>query len=392
MARVFISYASEDRTLAGELHQWLSHDGHKIFWDHDPHNGIAVGEQWKQRIHERLHWAALRRLEEAWPDGRCPFPGLLSFQVDQHQVFFGRAAETDELAELLWSPAERFKGAALLVVGPSGCGKSSLVRAGLVPVMAREPGWLTLAPIMPGADPVATLVRELVDAAKQFGLGWSVPQLRDRLDEGGRSRAEVIRGLLRLVTVNEQGHPIRWRVRRDELPAAVSTELDVFVAKRLLTIDIDHDTAVIGVAHEAFLSAWPPLAGAITTSGVALRARRAVEDAASEWHEHGRLPTWLWGGGQLAAAVTNIGARTCPADAAPPGRRGWSRWLPRRRVLVTDRVDLDAQARDFVLTSMRHDRYLRRRLTIVLSGLVVVALTAAGRHLYPITTERDGLR
>ncbi|MGH3753978.1 MAG: WD40 repeat domain-containing protein [Pseudonocardiaceae bacterium] len=199
---------------------------------------------------------------------------------------------------------------------------------------------------------------------------------------GGRSRAEVIRGVLRLVTVNEQGHPIRWRVRRDELPAAVSTELDAFVAKRLLTIDIDHDTAVIGVAHEAFLSAWPPLAEAITTSGAALRVRRAVDHAASEWHEHGRSPDWLWVGGQLAAAVAVIDARICPADAAPPGRQGWSRWLSRRQVLVTDRVDLDAQARDFLHASMRHDRYLRRRLIIGLSGLVVVALAAAGVAVY----------
>ena len=38
----------------------------------------------------------------------------------------------------------------LLVVGPSGCGKSSLVRAGLLPAMADEPGWWTLPAITPG--------------------------------------------------------------------------------------------------------------------------------------------------------------------------------------------------------------------------------------------------
>jgi WD40 repeat protein len=620
VAKVFISYASEDRTLAEELHQWLIGDGHEVFRDHDLHNGIAVGERWEQRMYEGLHWAdtvvcvvtsaylastwcsteigvaqsrgsrllpllaepgvkhpvleflhhadytrdpvtarvaltaALRRVEDAWPDDRSPFPGLRPFEVNRHRVFFGRAAETKELAELLRSPAEQFKGAVLLVVGPSGCGKSSVVRAGLVPVMAGEPGWLPLAaPIVPGADPVAALVRELVDAAGQFGLDWSVPQLRHQLDEGGlaelseellradpgsprrllvvvdqfeelltqtapgerarfaellcpalagpvqlvgtlrpeffdqlladphlavlptqvyplrplrrealrdviegparlagidvdpslvaqlvndtdggealpllaftlaqlaegvsrggrlsaaeykkldgvrgallhqadaaltaavaaggRSPAEVIGGLLRLVTVDEQGRPIRWRVRGDELPAVVITELDAFVVRRLLTIDTDADAAVIGVAHEAFLSAWPPLAEAITTSVTALRARRAVDHAASEWHEHGRSPAWLWGGGQLAAAVTDIGARICPVGAPPPGRR----WMPRRRVLVTDQVGLDAKARDFVHASIRHDRYRRRRLIIVLSGLVVVALAAAGVAVY----------
>jgi hypothetical protein len=32
---------------------------------------------------------------------------------------------------------------------------SSLLRAGLVPAMADEPGWAVLAPFVPGSDPVA---------------------------------------------------------------------------------------------------------------------------------------------------------------------------------------------------------------------------------------------
>jgi hypothetical protein len=86
---------------------------------------------------------ALRRVDAAggygWPDGRCPFPGLRPFDVDQHRVFFGRAADVQQLAALLRSPAEHVEQSALLVVGPSGCGKSSLVRAGLLPVIAAEP-------------------------------------------------------------------------------------------------------------------------------------------------------------------------------------------------------------------------------------------------------------
>jgi hypothetical protein len=234
VARVFVSHASEDRALAGELHGWLDNEGHDVFLAEDLRDGIAVGEEWQQRLHERLRWAdavvcvvtsaylasrwctaevaiswsrgsrllplraepgvadallisvqytdytqdpgaaraaldeALRRVDAAggrgWPDGRSPFPGLRPFDIDQHRVFFGRTDESGELAELLRSPAERTKGAALLVVGPSGCGKSSLVRAGLLPIMADEPGWWTLAPIVPGADPVAALVRELANA------------------------------------------------------------------------------------------------------------------------------------------------------------------------------------------------------------------------------------
>ena len=91
--------------------------------------------------------------------------------VEDHRVFFGRSGEVQRLAGLLRSPAERAEGAVLLVVGPSGCGKSSLVRAGLLHVMAEEPGWWTLPPILPGADPVAALVREL--AAGPSSSGWA---------------------------------------------------------------------------------------------------------------------------------------------------------------------------------------------------------------------------
>ena len=627
MARIFLSHASEDLALAGELHRWLIEAGHQVFLDQDLRDGIAVGEEWEQRLHERLRWAnavvcvvtsaylasewctaevsiarsrgnrllpvraepgvahallksiqhtdltrdpvtarvalaeALRRVDDAgdsgWPDDRSPFPGLRPFDIDRHRVFFGRTGEVEQLAGLLRSTAERAEGAALLVVGPSGCGKSSLVRAGLLPVMAGEPGWWTLPPIVPGADPVAALARGLAMAAREIDLDWTVEHVRHQLHQagltglvselllaapggsqrrllvvvdqfeelltqaapaerarfvellrptltgpvqlvgtlcpefldqllgdpelaalpthtyvlrplrrealravieepvrlagigvgerlvarliedtdsgealpllaftlaqladgisrggqlseeryeqlggvqgaltreadaaladaitaGGRSREEVIAGLLRLVTVDEQGRPTRWRVPRDELPDSTVTESEAFVARRLLSTDTDNGTVVIGAAHEAFLSTWPPLDEAITASASALRARRAVEHATTEWSDNGHPRSRLWAGGQLAAAMADTGARiharTAPADAAR--RRGSVGWLPRRhRVLVTDRVELSPRARDFLHASIRHDRYRRRRATTVLSVLLALALAAAG--------------
>jgi WD40 repeat protein len=634
MARVFISHASRDRELADELHGWLIQEGHEVFLDHHPDQGITVGEAWEQRLYERLRWAdamicvvtsaylaspwcaaevgiarsqgsrllpllaergveypllewsqyadlvsdpvaaraalaaALRRVDVVggwgWPDGRSPFPGLRSFDVDQHRVFFGRAAEVQTLAGLLRSPAERAGGGVLLVVGPSGCGKSSLVRAGLVPVMAAEPGWWTLSPFLPGADPVAALGRELAAAARQVGLGWTLAQVRERLGDGrlgevadelllavpggsrrrrllvvvdqfeelltqaapaarahfaellrpaldnpiqvvatlrpeflaqllasselaglptrvftlrplrrdalatvikgparlagigvddelvdrlvgdtdtgealpllafaleqlsdgvgrggqlsaaryeqlggvqgalvrqadaaladacaasGRSADEAIGGLLRLVTVDEHGRPTRWRVDRDELSGPALSELDPFIARRLLSTDTDNGTVVVGVTHEAFLSAWPPLAAAITAAVSALRMRGAVEQAAAEWNANGRPTTRLWERGQLAAAVNDTGARIQQAsrsgDLPPAGTRSWrerlSGWLPGgHRVLVTDKVELSQQARTFLHTSIRVDRRRRRRATTILSVLLVFALVSAG--------------
>ncbi|MBV9142531.1 MAG: TIR domain-containing protein [Pseudonocardiales bacterium] len=479
---------------------------------------------------------ALRRVDAAggfgWPDSQSPFPGLRPFDIKQHRVFFGRDQETKELAELLRSPAEQAGSTVLLVVGPSGCGKSSLVRAGLAHVMAQEPGWRTLPPILPGKDPMAALARELAAVARQLGLTWTVAEVREQLEktkltklpdellvkaqarrllvvvdqfeelltqttssdtrarftellnstlgspvhvvatlrpeflnqllvtaklasthtytlqplhaealplvikkpaelagigvdddlvtrlvahtdsgealpllaftlaqlaEGlgrgdqlsaaryqqlggvqgaltrqadaalaeasavtGRTRKEVIAGLLQLVTVDEQGRPTRWRVPRSELAEPVIRELDVFVARRLLTTDRDHGSVVVGVAHEAILSAWEPLAQEIKANVSALRASRAVEQAAENWIAQDRSPARLWERGQLAAALADTGAHLRGGD------------------LVTGYVKLGSNARDFLRASIRRDRVRRGRATAVLSVLLAVALVAMG--------------
>ncbi|MGH3822526.1 MAG: TIR domain-containing protein [Pseudonocardiaceae bacterium] len=606
MAKVFISYSSKDRRCAGQLRQWLNAEDHDVFLDQHVRDGIVVGDDWDQRLHERLRWAdavvcvvtpayvastwcsaevgiavsqgsrllpvrakpkaghpllasaqyadltddpararaalaeALRRVDDAggfgWPDGQSPFPGLRPFDVEQHRVFFGRRGDTEELAGLLRSPAAQAKAAVLLVVGPSGCGKSSLVRAGLLHVMADEPEWQTLPPILPGTDPVAALAWELAAAAQRSGLNWTLDHVHDQLTEQGlarlagtlllakpdrprrrllivvdqfeelltqtgpterarfaellrpalgapvqvvatlrpefldqllsdsalaavtrtiyplrplhrevlhtviqgpaklagitiddelvarlvadtdsgealpllaftlaqlaagvergdhlsatryeqigtvqgaltqqadtalaeacaatgRDRKEVIAGLLRLVTVDEQGRPTRRRVVREELPEPVTQELDFFVTQRLVTTDSDNDSVVMAVAHEKFLTAWAPLAEAIQENVSALRARREIEQAATEWKTKGRLPARLWERGRLATALADTGAQLHGGD------------------LVTDRVELNPTARDFLQASIRRDRLRRGRAITVLSVLLVVAVVAAG--------------
>ena len=38
-------------------HQRLVEDGHDVFLDQDLRDGIALGEEWEQRLYERLRWA-----------------------------------------------------------------------------------------------------------------------------------------------------------------------------------------------------------------------------------------------------------------------------------------------------------------------------------------------
>jgi TIR domain-containing protein len=57
MARVFVSHASKDVAPAVEVHRWLVADGHEAFLDQHLSDGILTGDQWQQRLHERLRWA-----------------------------------------------------------------------------------------------------------------------------------------------------------------------------------------------------------------------------------------------------------------------------------------------------------------------------------------------
>ncbi|MGH3975679.1 MAG: toll/interleukin-1 receptor domain-containing protein, partial [Pseudonocardiaceae bacterium] len=52
MARVFVSHASEDLALAREVYRWLVDAGHEVFLAQDLRDGIAVGEEWEQRLHD----------------------------------------------------------------------------------------------------------------------------------------------------------------------------------------------------------------------------------------------------------------------------------------------------------------------------------------------------
>jgi hypothetical protein len=76
-------------------------------------------------------------------DGRSPFPGLRALGVEDHRVFFGHGGEVEQ-RWLSWCGLQLsgLRGV------PSGCGKSSLVWAGLLHVMAGEPGWWVLAPML----------------------------------------------------------------------------------------------------------------------------------------------------------------------------------------------------------------------------------------------------
>lgn len=83
------------------------------------------------------------------PSQECPYLGLVPYDVDDADVFFGRE---DEVASCLRSLAEV---GVLTVAGPSGSGKSSLVRAGLAAALRRNGRRVSV--IAPGPHPMEAL-------------------------------------------------------------------------------------------------------------------------------------------------------------------------------------------------------------------------------------------
>jgi WD40 repeat protein len=75
-----------------------------------------------------------RDREKRWED-RSPYRGLLPFEQDDEEVFYGRQRLTTELAVTL--ERQMTGGGIVVVTGASGAGKSSLLRAGLLPMLAR---------------------------------------------------------------------------------------------------------------------------------------------------------------------------------------------------------------------------------------------------------------
>ena len=83
------------------------------------------------------------------PATTCPYLGLLPYQVDDADSFFGRAAELEACLRRL-----REHGA-LTIVGPSGSGKSSLARAGVAARLKQDGRPVVV--VTPGRRPLDSL-------------------------------------------------------------------------------------------------------------------------------------------------------------------------------------------------------------------------------------------
>jgi WD40 repeat protein len=276
LARVFFSYAHNDIAVAQRLANALVAAGHTAFVAGDSSRGIALGASWPPQLEKELrdchavvalvgqafaesHWCRteleraafyrkpvlpvqlesgvvaavigagvqyadgmgtpneivgqiLRSFWEASPPTSV-FPGLRPFTRELAGAFHGRRTEIKEAVRAVYGLGQG-SGGILAIVGPSGCGKSSFLQAGLVPAIAKEPGWRVLPLWTPGPDPVGSLVDAVLGSHPQ-GVGVSgLERVRHQVAHGDLTT--LIERLL-----HEQDH----EVSRIMLPVDQAEEL-----------------------------------------------------------------------------------------------------------------------------------------------------------------------
>jgi WD40 repeat protein len=86
-----------------------------------------------------------------------PWRGLSSYEGVDEALFFGRTRAIESLSAAVES------NPLTVVLGASGTGKSSLVKAGLVPRLSREPRWRIAPEFRPGRAPLEALAKSLRD-------------------------------------------------------------------------------------------------------------------------------------------------------------------------------------------------------------------------------------
>jgi energy-coupling factor transporter ATP-binding protein EcfA2 len=208
--------------------------------------------------------------------------------------------------------------------------------------------------------------RHVISAADYDAIGGVLGALRRRADRvhdylvrSGR-KEQIFSTLLRLVTVDAGGEPARRPIRREDLDEAEVEVAQAFVDARLLVSTRRADDAVVEVAHEALLRAWPPLQAAIEESRDGLRLHAELERDAREWSEAGRPDSYLLRGERLARARRLL-ASSVIATVNELGDR--------ERAFYTGSEALERRERAAVTR--------RRRLTLAGLGLLVIVIGTA---------------
>ena len=179
-----------------------------------------------------------------WETGRPPYPGLLSFEAADAAIFFGR--DDDIMRAIERVNARRVHGGAKLIaiLGGSGSGKSSLLKAGVLPRLARDKAnFLVAPPFRPGSDPLRGLLQSLqtLDPNLTRADLEAVASPADALGLIDRLRGAGHATLILALDQAEEAFTRLGKEAREKFFALLSTLLaDDHPALGLLTLRADH--------------------------------------------------------------------------------------------------------------------------------------------------------
>jgi hypothetical protein len=112
-----------------------------------------------------------------------PFPGLESFGDEDADaaIFYGRSPEIARCLEDLREMRANGVRQPYIILGASGSGKSSLMKAGVLPRLRREHGWVVLRALRPGADPLFNFAGSIAQTFTDHGEVRAPGEIRDDL-------------------------------------------------------------------------------------------------------------------------------------------------------------------------------------------------------------------
>ena len=191
------------------------------------------------------------------PDARCPYPGLVAYDVTDSAVFYGREADTSSCLRRLATTG------VLAVVGPSGIGKSSVVRAGVAAALVADGTRVDV--VTPGPHPL--------EALRGLGPGRDDVLVVDQLEEV--LSPEVLEDdrtafLTALVERAGSGRPLVLSLRADRIgDLATHPGLPAVLERGLVLLgpmtSEDLRRAVVGPASEAGLRVEAGLVDVLVT-------------------------------------------------------------------------------------------------------------------------------
>ena len=197
-----------------------------------------------------------------WKPDRPIYPGLAPYDIDDAAIFFGRSEESWHVVEELRRLRLQGAGAAklLLITGASGSGKSSLMRAGVLARLRKEPAnWIVARPFRTVVDAIGGLADALAWAFPPGQRSTNVGALTAQLTGGeGPGKLIAIAKELRFVLERPEATLVLAVDQAEELLAAErgsDAEMLLELFRKALAL-VGNEIVAVATIRSDRLGAW----------------------------------------------------------------------------------------------------------------------------------------